>query len=369
MSSKGRSLKVGVFVFVGIVLAAVTVFLIGDNRRAWDRKVTYHAAWDDVVGLKSGSAVRMGGIDVGSVSEVKHSDDPNDAKVYVTLQVARQEAVRIRKDSTVTIVGKGLLGDKMLELTLGSPSEEAIAPGGTIPSAPPSDLGKMMLDAQDIARQAKLTLQNVQKMSEQIADPAFNENLHGSVRALHEILDGVAHKEGVAHRLIFDEAEGRRLSSVLASLDGAAANLNVVSSNAREISERAKSGPGLVHTLVYDDELGSSTTKTMVELSRSLEALRTGNGLGHAIVYGDDGTQHVMGNVSAMTDDLREILANVKAGKGTIGGLLVDPSIYEDVKAMVGNVERNTVLRALVRYSIRQNEEQKPNVEVKDDRR
>jgi phospholipid/cholesterol/gamma-HCH transport system substrate-binding protein len=57
-----------------------------------------------------------------------------------------------------------------------------------------------------------------------------------------------------------------------------------------------------------------------------------------------------------MTDDLRTIVANVKAGKGTVGALLVDPSVYEDIKAVIGNVERNQVLRAIVRYSIKQDE-------------
>lgn len=368
MSSKGRSLKVGVFVIVAIVLATVTVFLIGDNRRVWDRKVTYHAAWDDVVGLKPGSAVRMAGIDVGSVTDVKPADDPKDAKIYVTIKVARKESVRVRKDSTITIVGKGLLGDKMVELSIGSPTEDPIPENGTITSRAPSDLGQMMTEAQDIAHQAKLTMQNVQRLSEQMADPEMTENLRKSVRSLHEILDGVAHKNGVAHRLIYDEEEGRRVASMLANLDNASANVNQISANAREISEHAKSGPGLVHTLVYDDKLASGTTDAMVELSRSLTALRTGNGIGHAIVYGDDSSQHIMGNVSAMSDDLRDIMSNVKAGRGTIGGLLVDPSIYEDIKSMVGNVERNDVLRAIVRYSIKQNEDKSsaPRVQVKD---
>ena len=72
-----------------------------------------------------------------------------------------------------------------------------------------------------------------------------------------------------------------------------------------------------------------------------------------------------MGNVNAMSDDLREIVANVKAGRGTIGALLVDPTVYEDIKSLVGNVERNQVLRALVRYSIKQTEE-KPHATVTD---
>jgi hypothetical protein len=46
-----------------------------------------------------------------------------------------------------------------------------------------------------------------------------------------------------------------------------------------------------------------------------------------------------------------------------VGALLVDPSVYEDLKAVLGNVERNDVLRALVRYSIKQ-DEKKPPVEV-----
>ena len=41
----------------------------------------------------------------------------------------------------------------------------------------------------------------------------------------------------------------------------------------------------------------------------------------------------------------------------------VDPSVYEDMKVVLGNVERNDVLRALVRYSIKQ-DEKKPGVQV-----
>jgi phospholipid/cholesterol/gamma-HCH transport system substrate-binding protein len=64
-----------------------------------------------------------------------------------------------------------------------------------------------------------------------------------------------------------------------------------------------------------------------------------------------------MTNVNAMSDDLRSIVSGVKNGKGTLGALLVDPSVYDDLKALLGNVERNQVLRALVRYSIKQDDQ------------
>ena len=70
-----------------------------------------------------------------------------------------------------------------------------------------------------------------------------------------------------------------------------------------------------------------------------------------------------------MSGDLRAIVDDVRAGRGTIGGLLVDPSIYEDIKRLVGNLQRNEILRSLVRYSIREDEprEQPPRPELVDD--
>ena len=72
-----------------------------------------------------------------------------------------------------------------------------------------------------------------------------------------------------------------------------------------------------------------------------------------------------MGNINAMSRDLRHIVADVRAGKGTVGALLVDPSVYEDIKMVLGNVDRNKTLRALVRYSIKQ-DEKAPRVDVAD---
>ena len=367
MSAKNRSVRVGLFVVAALLLASAAVFLIGDNRRVWDRKVTFRGRFNDVVGLRNGSAVRMAGIDVGSVTDISHADSVSDVKIYVTIAVARNEARRVHPDTVMRVVNKGLLGDKMVSLDGGDPRKEAAGDGTFIASEEdPSDMGKAIEKLTSVAKKADETMDAVKRTSESFADPQMAEDVKGSVKSLRAILDGVANnKDGAAHKAIFDPEEARRIDRILANLDATTANLAAVSGDARDVTARAKSGPGLVHTLVYDDQLGASTTGTMVELNKSLAALRTSNGLGHAIIYGDDSTQHVLGNVSAMSDDLREIVANMKAGRGTLGALLVDPSVYEDIKVLVGNVERNQVLRALVRYSIKQNES-RPHADVKE---
>lgn len=373
MSSKnGRSLKVGAFVLVGAVLATVAVFTIGDSRRVWDGKAKYYGAYDDVAGLRPGSVVRMGGIDVGSVEKVEHAKKAEDRKVYVTFALVKEEAGRIHNGTVATIEGKGLLGDKMVVLTSdpkiteevrkqGKDPSAVLPPEGWLNTAPPPD---PLADAQKAAAGAKAALENIQKLTEVLATDQFKDDVQGTVHALREVLDGIALRDGVAHRLIFDPAEAQRVDQLLANLDTASANLAQITANTRDLTQQVKTGNGLAHALVYDPELAKGVTGTLTEVNASLVAIRTGNGLAHSVLYGDDQTQKLVGNINAMSDDLREVVANLRAGRGTLGALLVDPTVYEDVKSLVGNVERNQVLRALVRYSIKQNED-KPHSEVK----
>ncbi|MFO0738068.1 MAG: MlaD family protein [Labilithrix sp.] len=364
--NSARTLRVGLFVLFGIVLSGIAVFTIGENRRAWDRKVVYHAAYEDVVGLKPGSVVRMGGLDIGTVTAVEHKpQNIDDTKVYVTLSIVREETGRVRQAMLATIDGKGLLGDKMVQLRWDKARADAllkegkdpnalVPPEGWLATAPPGDpIG----DATKVAADARVVMKDLQRAVEGIADERFKEDLHGTMSSLRLILDGVALRDGLAHKLIFDPEEARRVDSILVNLQASSANLAKITSDARDLTTQIKTGPGLAHAVVYDDQLARSTAGTLTEVNKSLEAVRTGNGLAHAVIYGDDQTQKLMGNVNAMSDDLREIVAGMKAGRGTVGALLVDPSVYEDIKSLVGNVERNQVLRALVRYSIKQNEE------------
>lgn len=341
----------------------IAVFLIGDNRRAWDRKLTYHAKFLDVAGLKSGSPVRLGGVDVGSVTAVEHAKDAKDHFIYVTIAVARSESKFVKQDTEAQVVGKGLLGDKMVILVGGSEHLPPAADDSFIASqAEPKDL---MGRLDDVAKKADITMDAVKRTTEQLADPRVAEDLRLSMQALRIVLEGISQKDGTIHRLVFDEDEARKIDRILTNLEATSANLREVTHDAKAISERAKTGPGLVHTLVYDEQLAQGTTGSMVELHNNLKAIRTGNGFAHSLVYGDNEQQRVMKNLDAMSDDLREIVANVKAGKGTIGGLLVDPTVYEDIKSLVGNVERNQVLRALVRYSIKQSED-KPHARAEE---
>jgi phospholipid/cholesterol/gamma-HCH transport system substrate-binding protein len=349
-----RQIKVGLFVILGLLLTMISVFLIGDTKRLWEPKVDYHAAFQDVAGLKPGAPVRMGGVDIGSVTGVGHGENPGDARIYVSLSISKKEGSRIRTDSLAHVVNKGLLGDKMIEITTGSPGAAMLDPKEMIKTEEPSDVFSA---ANKLAASTQEAIERLEPLARALGDPKFAEDLKGTAADFHQLVGAMVRGDGAVHRLFFDKSEADRIDALLANLDRTSAHVDAVLADVQDVTTHVRQGPGIAHAIVYDGEISKSAAGSMAEIHQDLKAIREGNGLAHALLYGDDSSQHVMTNLNAMSDDLRAIVSNVRQGRGTLGALLVDPSVYEDIKSVVGNVERNEVLRALVRYSIKADEQ------------
>ena len=141
-----KQVKVGIFVLSGLALLTVAVFMIGDNSHFWDSKVTYTAPFKDVQGLKPGAPVRLGGVDIGTVSSVGYDKQASDDRIFVKLALVKSEAERIRQGSVAHIVNKGLLGDKMVDLSTdgkGSP----LPSGGVLQTSEPIDFTSGLVDS------------------------------------------------------------------------------------------------------------------------------------------------------------------------------------------------------------------------------
>jgi phospholipid/cholesterol/gamma-HCH transport system substrate-binding protein len=355
-----KQVKVGIFVLAGLALITLTVFLIGDDAHYWERKVHYVAPFKDVQGLKPGSPVRLGGVDIGTVTSVGYDEKGSDNRIFVKLSVIKVEARRIRAGAVAHVSNKGLLGDKMIDITIPDPNAAPQPPDSELTT---EEAGDIMAEVNDISAQVKRTLTNIEGFTKGFGDPRFGEDVRRSAEDVRLILDGVARNDGAVHRLLMDPQEGEKLDRTVQDLDTVLTRLSTLLGELGSVTEQVRSGKGIAHDVLYNGDLSSNLAATLEEVHKDLVAIREGNGVVHSLVYGDDQTQRVMGNLGKMSDDLRSIVADMRAGKGTIGALLVDPSVYEDLKSAVGNVERNQVLRALVRYSIRA-DERKPKVET-----
>jgi phospholipid/cholesterol/gamma-HCH transport system substrate-binding protein len=88
-----------------------------------------------------------------------------------------------------------------------------------------------------------------------------------------------------------------------------------------------------------------------------VKEIQEGDGLIHDLVYTDQG-QSMLADLKDVSADIKDIVASTKRGEGTIGGLLIDPTIYQDVKTLLGKAQRNKILKAYVRDTLRRNEQQ-----------
>jgi phospholipid/cholesterol/gamma-HCH transport system substrate-binding protein len=113
--------------------------------------------------------------------------------------------------------------------------------------------------------------------------------------------------------------------------------------------EQVEDGEGLMHALIYDPK----GEQIVGDLAHAMRAVRD------VVQQADEeGTAGILVNMRKASADLRSILASVRRGEGTLGKLVTDPTLYNDMRALFGRANRNVLLRSVVRSTIEENERQ-----------
>src|SRR5881409_3138828 len=128
------------------------IYALGARARLFESRYTIHADFTEVGGLAEGATVRLAGVQIGRVSGVELPPQPG-GKVRVNLNISREYADRIRQNSVARIETQGLLGDKIVEITVGTPDAPVVPPDGVIAARDPVDLGRA--DARDRDREER----------------------------------------------------------------------------------------------------------------------------------------------------------------------------------------------------------------------
>lgn len=353
-----RDVRVGAFVVVSLAIVVFVIFLIGSESSLFSPHTEVRASFRDVQGLARGSPVRMGGVDIGSVADVSYTGDASKNDIIVTMSVVSEQTKRIRIDSIASVEGRGMLGDKMIVITVGSAEEPLLPEGELLKTKESQDLMQIVSDLKAVAAGAERVVLNLEKTTEALAEESFHQDIKGAVEHLNGVLASLDKGDGYVARLLHDPKEAERLSGTVEGLRRSSVELEQLLRSTRLVVDQVRSGPGLVHEVLYGKESEKAVAQVggaAEELGLALRGVRVGDSLAHRLLY-DAESGAMVENVNQATADLRDIVREVKQGKGTVGALLSDPSVYEDLKILLGNVGRNRSLRALVRYSIRKDE-------------
>lgn len=358
---KKRSYDILLGSFVALALLALTavVFLIGRERRLFDRTVVLEAHFPNVAGLALGADVMLSGVVEGKVSAIKLPlIKPNmpglTRDVTVVIEISKRVMPWIREDSVARIDSKGLLGDKLINISIGSPELPEMQPGGMLKSTPPLDFNRALQQAQEILQNVTETIADAKDIFKGFTAQGGDEALASSAKSLKRLFEQIEKGDGVLHELIYDREAGKDAKASIKSIKGGLDKFAKVSADISRLTEDVRKGEGLLHALVYDKQGGKTITglnQSLAGLSNVIDEIKNGSGIIHDLIYANDSGQFIR-DLNESSALLKNIIIDVNKGKGTVGLLLKDPSIYNAIYGLIGDMQRNILLKSVIRYGI-----------------
>src|SRR5881409_2304516 len=381
MSEEQRELavkfRVGVFVLVALAVFLGLVYALGARARLFEARYTIHADFTEVGGLVEGATVRLAGVQIGRVTGVHLPGEPG-GKVRVDLTIARRYSDRIRKNSIARIETQGLLGDKIVEITVGQATAPPVAPGEVLAARDPADFGRVIAAGAETAKDVGALAAALRETAERVNQSKLIEDAAMTVNKLGRVVDQVEHGRGWAHALVYEEPLAlRRLNELIATTQtliervekGQGAAGVLVSPESTESAKRFVAAmdrisgmveqperePGLLPGLLFDPKYRPVLEDARVvahNLREVSDRLAGGRGTLGALVKdepADASIRQTSRDLQAAMANLKEITEKINTGESTVGALIADPTVYERLVNILDGASRSFLLRGLLR--------------------
>jgi phospholipid/cholesterol/gamma-HCH transport system substrate-binding protein len=258
-----NNIKLGAFVFAGLILLIAGLYLIGKDTNLFSKNYLLKAQFSNVEGLIAGNNVRFGGIQIGTVKKVEFI---RDTVIEVTMTIDQKMQTLIKKNDIASIGTDGLMGNKIVNITpakMPSPlaREEDILPvhEGASTEEMLNTLAGTNKNLSVITEQLKKTIQEI-NTSENLKTLLHDKRLPQSVMAsLHNIqlaTDNAYRTIADLHLIIADVKAGKgsvgellRDSTFSTELNKAVAGLQIVETRVDTLALQLS---GLVKTIQSD---------------------------------------------------------------------------------------------------------------------
>ncbi len=360
---KKTTLRVGIFLMAGLLLTAVAVLTLGGKSGLFERKAKLYVHFADINGLVPGSPVRLAGLDVGTVKRIEFSKDLDSRDARVELSIKRAYLQRIRDDSRAVIDSKGLLGDKIINISLGTRTSRPLLDGDTLQTRTSASIEQLANKIDDAITSITQVSHSAGELMNEVASPQVRTDISRIVHSVAGVLEEVETGDGVAHRIVYDQHYADEVAGILEEGHMTLSHLRGAVTRVESLAAAVQTGDGTAHELIYGKNgaqaLGQLKDAT-TDLASLVRAVKDQKGMLHTLIYDEQDAQ-ILHQWNELSERVNRMTANMEKGRGTIGGLLVDPSVYEDMKTVLGNIERNVLLKALIRYTIKEGDIRRPS--------
>jgi len=295
-SDNRRSITVGIFVLLGIVILVAGILVLGGQQKRFTRNIHVTAVFSDVGGLKVGNNVWFSGVKIGTVRRMSFTDN---SQVEVTMNVEESAHDYIRKNASATISSEGFIGNKIVVIVGGSTRFPPIEDGDRLQA-------KAALSSDEILE----TLQE------------NNQNLLKVTNDFKEVVSNIKRGKGVAGAVLTD-------STLADNFRGTMANIKQISDNLHQASRRASQATGSLSEYTAKFNTRGTLANDLVTDTTIMNRLRGST----------TRLQQAASSAADAGNNLKQASGRLNATDNAIGVLLNDAETSRNLKTLVRNLE------------------------------
>lgn len=287
-----NKIRLGLFVVGATVFFVVAMYFIGKKENMFGPTFSIGAVFNNVSGLQGGNNVRFSGIDVGTV---KNLVILSDTSIRVDMIIEEDIRQYIKVDAIASIGTDGLMGNKLVNISHGSPDAKVIEEFALLPTLD-------VLDADVIMRRLEQTNTNAAIITEELV----------------EIARKINSGEGIIGNLLTD-------TTLAWNVNEAIVNIKLMSDKTNElVGSLAKSidqiilGEGTMSALLMDTVLAENMQRTVKEIMAASE------------------------KTEKITEELKGLMERINRGEGVAGRLLADTATATSLENSLKHIEEGS---------------------------
>jgi phospholipid/cholesterol/gamma-HCH transport system substrate-binding protein len=298
-------LKVGVIVLISSVILVALLFLMTSSAGLGilSHKLTVVTYFVNSAGLKTGAAVNLEGVTIGTVKSVTIDNSPARklTPVKVVMKLNERYAVDLKKDSKASLSTVGVLGDTVVDIN----SQFAVGP--------------RLQDGDELKTLETPSLTDVIKASQ-----GTIESLNVILAKVNVIVDNLETGKGTIGQLINNPDLYNKANKTIDELMTLERNINA--------------GKGSIGKLMTDDSLYNRLNDTAAKIQNIANNVDSGKGTAGMLLKDDA----LYKNLNSTVAHANSLLADADAGKGGLGLMLKDPKFRQDLSSTLAQV--NTLI-------------------------
>ena len=302
-----EQLKVGGMILTALGILTVAVFKLGEAANLFSKRYTLVALLPSANGLRVGGSVTVAGQLAGTVSAIEFlaPDADTTRNLRVTVEIDQALQPQVREDSKARLRTLGLLGDKVLDISPGTPRYAVLPANDTLQVESALDYESVLLQASGAVTDMVTLTRDLRGITGGLArgegtvgqlltNRSLYDELNGTLARTNALISRLQTPNGSLGKLLDDPALYQNLNGMIASVDS--------------LVRQMRSQEGTLGKLLTDDSLYTHLVGITSGADSLVRALNTGNGFASKLIT--DG--QLYDQLTKTVTDLNAILADLR---------------------------------------------------------